>query len=288
MCSWPIRLPPFSGQEVKITSALPSLVQIGHHRLAGKANAAAGHIIRPVAMLGFVQPVGVDSAVVGGVENLLEAVAVQVGHHGIGDTVLNDVIVLGERAAAGAGRGQHGPVEAAAAPAGAVELENPGQMVQVAVRVADSAVVHVADDDDLGHAVAVHVGDRRGAVGEVGPVLGAAVGVAAQIGGLVHVDADLAPHLGALRVEIVIDRVGRELVAVAVQSGDVVGVGRADDLLEAIAVQVGHGDVLVVHAPAIARFAVVPGRPAWAHRAIGFIDVELFGRPAAGPAHNNL
>ena len=124
-------------------------------------------------MLGLVEPVGVDLAVVGRIDDLLEAVAVEIGNRRIGDGELDDVPILGARCAVGAGRRQHGPVKAAAAPARAVQLEDERHVVEAHV---GGAVVDVADHDQLGDAVAVDVGDDRGAVFEGGAVLDAAIG----------------------------------------------------------------------------------------------------------------
>src|SRR5439155_11837567 len=147
-----------------------------------------------------------------------------------GDDVLDDAVVLGPRRAAGAGRGDHGPVEAAAAPARAVELEDERHLVEVGVG-AGPAVVDVADHDQLGDAVAVDVGNDGSAVIEGGSVLHPAVGITAQVRGEVDIDAHLAPDLGPHRVGVVVDGVGRELVAVPVEGGDVVRGGGAEDLL---------------------------------------------------------
>ena len=62
-------------------------VQVRHYRFRGEAEKAfrgVGHLIGPVAVLGAVQPVGVDPPVIGGVEDFLETVAVQVDHHRVG------------------------------------------------------------------------------------------------------------------------------------------------------------------------------------------------------------
>src|SRR6185295_16741365 len=152
-------------------------------------------------------------------------------------------------------------------------------MIHVAIRVADVAVIDIADDDDFQRAIAIHIGDGRGAVGKVGPVFRAALGISAQIGGLIYVNTYLAPD-GARAV----DAVDRQLIAAAVQSRDVMRVGRADDFLETIIIQIGYGDVLVIHAPAVAQLAITPGRPAGSNRAVGLKDVELLGvSTAASP-----
>src|SRR5712692_6102941 len=81
----------------------------------------------------------------------------------------------------------------------------------------------------------------------------------------IHVDPHLAPDLGPHRADAVEDGVRRELVAVAVDSSDVVRTGGTEDLLEAVAFHVGHDDVLVEEAFAIARVAAVSRRPAQTH-----------------------
>src|SRR4030095_10408035 len=113
MCSCPIRLPPFSGHEVKITA------------------------------------------------------------------VLYDIEIFREGAASGDRTRNDSPIETAPAPAGAVEFQNPGEMIQIAFRIADGAVIHISGDDDFQRAVAIDISDRGCAVGEVGPVFCATVGVAA-------------------------------------------------------------------------------------------------------------
>ena len=90
---------------------------------------------------------------------------------------------------------------------------------------------------------------------------------------MVHVDAHLAPDLARA-----VDRVRRELVAAAVEGRDVVGVGRADQLLVAVAVEVGHRDVLVVHPPAVAGLAVAPRGPAGADVPGRVEDAQLLRR----------
>src|SRR5207253_3323137 len=186
----------------------------------------------------------------------------------------DDVIVLGKRSAAGAGGRDRGPVEAAAAPARAVELEDEWHVIEACVGNG-AAVVDVADHDQLGDAVAVDIGNNRGAVAEVGTVLDAAVGVAAQVDGLVDVDTHLTPELA--RGE---DGVHGELVAVSVEGVDVVRAGD-EQLLEAVAVHVGHDDVLIPHAEAVAR-------PAGTNDAVGLEDVELAGRHAGGLTRDDL
>ena len=62
----------------------------------------------------------------GVLKNLFEAIAIQVGDHSIGNTVLDNLVILGERTTAGAGGRNDRPVVAAATPAGAVKFQNPG------------------------------------------------------------------------------------------------------------------------------------------------------------------
>jgi hypothetical protein len=114
-------------------------------------------------------------------------------------------------------------------------------------------------------------------------VLDAAIGIAAEIDGVIDVDADLAPDLVRS-----VDRIRRELVPSAVESGDVVRVRRAEDLTEAVAVHVGDGDVLVVHPPPVAGLAVAPRGPPRTHRAVGLVDAELLRAPTARAPHDDL
>src|SRR5687767_6376301 len=87
------------------------VIKVGYDGFTGKANAAARHLEWPVAMLGFVEPIRVNAAIVGGKEDLFSAVAIQVCRNSVGDAVLNDSVILGERPAAGCGRGNDSPVE---------------------------------------------------------------------------------------------------------------------------------------------------------------------------------
>src|SRR2546427_12197252 len=114
------------------------------------------------------------------------------------------------------------------------------------------------------------------------PIFDAAVGVAAQVDGLVDVDTHLTPELA--RGE---DGVHGELVAVSVEGVDVVPAGD-EQLLEAVAVHVGHDDVLIPHAEAVARLAVVARRPAGTNGAGGLEDGELAGRHPGGLAPDDL
>ena len=269
------------------------VLQVDDDGLAGEAEVIARSPagwdgVRPAPVLGLIEPVGVDLAVVGGIENLHEAVAVEVGDHGAGFSFPDDVVVHGARGAAGAGGWDCGPVEAAAAPARAVELEDKRHVIKVGVG-RGAAVVDAADHDQLGDTVAVDVGDDGGTLGEVGAVLDAAVGVSAHVHGVVDVDAHLAPDLRPRRAvaDVVEDGVRRKLVSVPVEGGDIVRAGGAEDLLEAVAVHVGHGHVLVEQSVAVARFAAASRRPAGTHGAIGLEDVEL-GRLPDAVANDDL
>src|SRR5439155_4460889 len=210
--------------------------------------------------------------------------AVEIGDDGIGERDLDYARVLRARAAAGPWRGEHGPVEAAAAPARPVAVEDERDLVEAGVA---AAVVDVADHDQLGNAVAIDVGDDGGAHAEGGPMLDAAVGVAPQVRGLVDVDPHLAPE--SPRGE---ETVHGELVAVSVEAHHVVRAAGAEDLLETVAIHVGHGDVLVVHAAAEARLAVATRRPAGTNAAIGLEDGDLARlrpRPVGiGPTHDDV
>src|SRR5437867_11138693 len=102
---------------------------------------------------------------------------------------------------------------------------------------------------------------------KVRPMLDAAVGVAAQVHGVIDVDAHLPPHLRTGRTDVVVHTARPELIAIPVEAGDVVSVHRREDLLEAVGVHVSHGQVLVVRPPAAPRFAKAgpagqPGRTA--------------------------
>src|SRR5207245_6913007 len=128
------------------------------------------------------------------IDDLLEAVTIQIGDRRVGEDHLDDVVILGARCAAGTGRRDHGPVEAAATPARAIEPEDEWHVIEAGVRDG-AAVVDVADHDQLGDTVAVDIGDGGRAVVEAGTVLDATVGVAAQVHGLIDVDTHLATEL---------------------------------------------------------------------------------------------
>src|SRR5207302_265254 len=61
-----------------------------------------------------------------------------------------------------------------------------------------------------------------------------------------------------------------------------------EDLLETITVHVGHGDVLVVHARAVARFGGVARGPTRTNGAVWLEHIELRRRVVAGMAHDDL
>src|SRR5204862_160876 len=69
---------------------------------------------------------------------------------------------------------------------------------------------------------------------------------------------------------------------------DLAVVGRKEYLLEAVPVEIGHDDVLIPHAEAVARLAVVARRPAGTNGAVGLEDVELAGRHAGGLTRDDL
>ena len=225
-----------------------------------------------------------NPAVVGGVEDLHEAVAVEVGDDGVGEHGLDHAGILRERAAARPGRGEHGPVETVTAPARPVEVEDERRVIKAGVV---AAVEDVADDNQLGNTVTVDVGDDGRTGAEVGTALDRAVGVTSEVRRLVDVDTDLAPDLSRG-----VEAVHGELVPVSVQAHDVVRATRTENLLETVAVHVGHGHVLVVHAPAEARLAVAARGPAGTNRAVGLEDGELTrprpGSDEIGPARDDL
>src|SRR5438034_10325655 len=88
--------------------------------------------------------------------------SIEIGDHRVGDDGLDDIVILGARCAAGSGRREHRPVEAAAAPARAIEVEDEWHVIEGGVRT--GAVVDAADDDQLGDAVAVDIGEDRKSV----------------------------------------------------------------------------------------------------------------------------
>ena len=58
-------------------------------------------------------------------------------------------------------------------------------------------------------------------------------------------------------------------------------IGRRVDLFEAVVVEVADRQVLVVHIRAVARLALVAGRPARSQATIGLVHAHLFGLPLA-------
>src|SRR5205085_11517568 len=106
-------------------------------------------------------------------------------------------------------------------------------------------------NDDLRCAIAQQVGDDRRRVGEVGPQLGVAVGVAAQVAGLGHIGVHLAP-VSAAKLGV-----GGDLRAVVVVGGDVVHIAGTDDRAAPIVVDVAQGDVLVISAGGVAQVAAL-------------------------------
>ena len=288
MCSWPSVFPGLLAPRREDHLGLAVVVEIRHGGLAREADAASRHVERPRAVLGLVEPPCVEPPVVGGDQDLEAPVVVEIGQHRVLDAVLDDVEVLRERPAARLRRGQHRPVEPAPAPARPVPSQDPGQMVEVARRIADPAVVDVARHHDLAAAVPVEVGDGRRAVREVRTVLGTAVREAHEIHRVVHVHAHARPRRGAGVAEVVVHRVRQDLVAVGMERGDVVRVGGGDDLLQAIVVQVRDGDVLVVHPGPGALLSGAARRPAGPLGPVGVEDVHLLLRAAAGASDDDL
>jgi len=260
---------------------VPVTVQVGDGRLGGKAVGAAGmDRVGPVAVLGLVQPEGVDTAVVGRKEDLQLAVAVQVGQGRVGLVVLDLAIVLAQRRARVDGRCL--PVVAARGKAAAVGVEQVDAVV-LARWVPHGAVVDVAHGRHFRQAVAVDVADGRRAVGKVGAIALFAHAVArapaSQLDGLALPDADLAPGFAAVH------GVGRDVAAAGLVGADVVDVGGHDDLAQAVAVEVADGGVVVVDARGVAAVVGQLG-PAGAQRPVVLVDpgVDLAG----GGGHDDL
>ena len=162
-------------------------------------------------MLGAVQPVGMDPPVIGGVQDFLEPIAVQVDHHRVGLGGFDDIIVFGEGPGLAVRNRQGLPVEAASGPAGPVLVQDIRQLIEGSVGISP-AVILVADDDDLHGPVPVHVREGGGAVREVGPGLqgflsGRAVGVTPEIHRVAQVKADSGPGF-VLPAYLAVERVG--------------------------------------------------------------------------------
>src|SRR5207247_3875377 len=110
-------------------------------------------------------------------------------------------------------------------------------------------------------------------------MLYAAVCVRSQVDTMLNLHSNLAPHLPNA-----IDCIGGELVTIAVERCDVMGVRRPNDLFPPIALEVGNRHILIVHAPPIAGLTITPCRPTGLHRAICPDHVDLSCRSRAGLA----
>ncbi len=256
---------------------------IDDDRFAGEVDSLSGDDERPASMGSAVEPDRVKLAVIGRIEDLLMAIVVEISDDRTGNAVLDDLVVFGLRSGARFRDRKRLPVVPAPAPARAVDVEDERRMIEVALGVADRAVVDVAHDDELVGAVAIDVCDDRSTVGEVGSVLHTTIGVALEIRGLVDVYADLAPDL-ASSVELT----DRALLSVWVEDRDVVGVRRSVDLRLAILVQIPEGDVLIVHAPSVAGVVCVACRKTRANGAVWFVDAHLLHISAAGSPDDDL
>ena len=122
----------------------------------------------------------------------------------------------------------------------------------------------------------------------MGPMLDAAVGIATQVYRAVHVDAHLAPDFRSDRADVVVDGAGRKLATGPVECQYVMPGEGGDDLLEAVAVQVGHRHVLVEQARAGTGIAQVARRPAWTNATVGLEDVYLGRGGGTGTTHDDL
>src|SRR5205814_2314655 len=155
-------------------------------------------------------------------------------------------------------RGDGRPVVTAPRPTRAITLEDPGQDREIAVRVADAAIVGAARGGEFHRAVTVEVTGQGSDVREVRPrvqierIDRIAFREAGEVVCLVDVHADLPPHLGTGGSgEGELD-VRADLRAAGIQGRDVVRVRGREDLLDAVAVEIADGDVLVVDARPIA------------------------------------
>ena len=83
-----------------------------------KPSRRVGDPIGPAAVLGAVQPVGVDPAVVGGIEDFLETVPVQVDDHRVGLRGFDDIVVFGKGTRQTVRYGQGLPVDIRCRPSG--------------------------------------------------------------------------------------------------------------------------------------------------------------------------
>ena len=217
-------------------------------------------------MLGAIQPEGVHTAVIGGIEDLPLAVAIEVGHGRIGLVVLDDAIFLTQ------GRACIDrwtlPVIACRVETATVGVEQV-QAVVLARGVAHVAVIHVAGDHYFHRTITVDVGDHGRTVGKIGAIAllahAIAFAPAAELDGQALPHADPAPALPPVH------RMGRDLRAVRLVGADIVHVGRDDNLAQAIAIQIADGGIVVKDAIGVAAVIGQLG-PASAERAVMLID----------------
>ncbi len=128
--------------------------------------------------LRLVQPISVQPSVVRGVQNLGQAIAVEVGHDGIGHGIFDDIVIFAQWGGAAIGNGDCFPVVTVALPAATVGVEDERHFVEAGVGTG-TTIIDITGDDDLLYAIAVDVGHGCRGVGKVGPVFSSAVGIAA-------------------------------------------------------------------------------------------------------------
>ena len=270
---------------------LPICIQVDHRWFAAEAKEALGGVVDrvgPVAVFAFVQPVGVDAPIIRRMQDFQFPIAVQIGGHGVGLVVLDDIVILADGCGAAIRGRQHGPIEPAALPAGAIPVQDIRDFVQVGIGVG-VAVVHAAHHDRLQHAVAVDIYDNWPGLIEIGTVFAAALGIAAQINLMIDVHTHPAPHFGRLVVVQTVDCAGEHLLSIILESGDIVGVVRPDDLGAPIAIQIAGSHIFVITTGGVAvgiRVWAVLRPTAAAQCAIMLEDIPLI--LAAGGGHDNL
>mmetsp|Transcript_18651 Transcript_18651/g.55880 ORF Transcript_18651/g.55880 Transcript_18651/m.55880 type:complete len:531 (-) Transcript_18651:112-1704(-) len=227
------------------------VVDVDHNRLAGVAEPTAGHLNRPRVLLLLIQPEAVQTAIVAREEDFKLAIVVQIGDHRAPDDGFD--VLVGR--CTGAER-HGGPVVVGVGPACAVLVHDKhrDELVGLIVR----AIVHVAGENDLIGAVAIHIGHHRAAARKVGTpdvVFRATRAVAKQLESRVRVEADLAPHA----VTVVV-RGGHRLTVQGVDL-HIVNVARCDDLERAAGYHVRERQVVRIDAPRVALSGVLTLRP---------------------------
>jgi len=200
-------------------------------------------------VLAFIQPEGMHPAVIGGEEDFLEAVVIQINHHRVRFNALDDAVILAQRRA---GIHRNGfPVESVGRipKTTAVRVEDVEGIVP-AWRIAGMTIVHVPDGDDFRYPIHVHIADHTGAIGEIGAITFLPHSVtfppAPHFWDQALPYADFAPDL------ISVQGIGLDLGSVRFVGADIMHIRWDDNLRCSVAIDVSHRSVVVIHPPGIA------------------------------------